>query len=121
METGTAIQLAAYAAMNELDGRRPETAYFVLLTQQLLAEPGGRLAVGATMTGAYSSSQVWSAALLSIQRRRDDLATGRLEAPGALGALAAQIDPGFSPTALRLVPPCRHCNYGGLCGRTGAL
>ena len=93
----------------------------MLLTQQLLAEPGGRLAAEATMTGAYSSSQVWSAALSSIQRRRDELATGRLAAPGALGTLAVQIDPSCSPTALQLAPPCRYCNFGGLCGRGGAL
>jgi RecB family exonuclease len=121
LETGTAVQLAAYAAMNELDGRRPETAYFVLLTQQLLAEPGGRLAAEATMTGAYSSSQVWSAALSSIQRRREELATGRLEAPGALGTLAVEIEPGFSPTALQLATPCGYCDFARLCGRKGAL
>jgi hypothetical protein len=120
METGTAIQIAAYAAMSEIDGQRPETAYFVLLTQQLLAEPGGRLAAGATMTGAHTSSEVWSAALSSMQIRRDELAAGRLEAPGALGASAVQVEPGVSPT-LRLAPPCRYCDFGALCGRSGAL
>lgn len=116
LQSGTAMQLAAYAAMREVDGRRPETAYFVLQTQDVLAEPGGLLGPEADLQGQHASSQVWSAAVSSIQRRREELSTGHLEAPGAVGDL----DPSFSATALQLSPPCRYCSFGALCGRGGA-
>ena len=117
LQSGTAMQLAAYAAMREVDGRRPETAYFVLQTQDVLAEPGGLLGPEADVQGQHASHQVWSAAVSSIQRRRVELSAGHLEAVGAVGDL----DPVFSSTALQLSPPCQYCSFAALCGRGGAL
>jgi ATP-dependent helicase/nuclease subunit B len=117
LKAGTALQLAAYAAMRAVDGRPAETAYFSLLTQDLLAEPGGRLAPDARMVGAYRSSDTWSAALVTLQQRRESLSRGQLEAPGAE---EKEVKPAYAPTGLRLEPPCRYCSFGGLCGREGA-
>jgi ATP-dependent helicase/nuclease subunit B len=117
LKSGTALQLAAYGAIRAVDGRPAETAYFSLLTQDVLAEPGGRLAVDACMQGAYRSSDTWSAALVTVQQRRESLARGQLEAPGAVDE---EVKPAYAPTGLRLGLPCRYCSFGGLCGREGA-
>ncbi len=118
LESGTAVQLAAYAAMRAVDGRPAESAYFSLLTQDLLAEPGGRLAADACLEGGYRSSETWAAALATLQGRREALARGELEAPGAV---EDEVKPMYAPSGLRLALPCQYCSYAGLCGRQGAL
>lgn len=117
LETGTAIQLAAYAAMQRSEGRAAETAYFVLLNQQLLAEPGGRLAADGRVPGQQRASEVWSAAVATMRRRRESLGAGRVEAPGAGGE---EVDAAFSPSGLTIAPPCPYCRFAGLCGREAA-
>jgi ATP-dependent helicase/nuclease subunit B len=117
LETGTALQLAAYAAMRAVEGRPAETAYFSLLTQDLMSEPGGRLAEDARIKGLHQSSVTWSAALVTLQRQREALAAGQLEASGTG---EDEVEPECSPTALRLPAPCEYCSFGGLCGRQGA-
>lgn len=116
LETGTAIQLAAYAAMQATDGRSVETAYFVLQTQQLLAEPGGRLAAEgrARVPGRERAAEVWSAAVATMRRRREALGAGRVEAPGAGGE---DVEAAFSPAGLTVAPPCTYCRFGVLCGQ----
>lgn len=116
LETGTAVQLAAYAAMREAEGRLAETGYFVLQTQDLLSEPAGRLAADGAMRGAYPTSRVWSAAVTALQRRQAALARGQLDAPGATGADIAST---LSPMGLNVAPPCRYCGLATLCGRRG--
>jgi RecB family exonuclease len=115
LKTGTAIQLAAYAAMKQAEGHAAETAYFVLQNQQLLAEPAGRLAAeGAFVPGRQRASEIWSAAVATLQRRRDSLGAGQVEAPGAGGEDVAAV---FSPNGLTIAPPCTYCRFAGLCGR----
>lgn len=116
LETGTAIQLAAYAAMQQAEGRSAETAYFVLLNQQLLVEPGGRLAEDGRAPGQQRASEVWSAAVATMRRRRASLGAGQVEAPGAGGE---EVDAAFSPSGLTIAPPCPYCRFAGLCGREG--
>jgi ATP-dependent helicase/nuclease subunit B len=117
LKTGTAIQLSAYAAMREAEGQSAETAYFVLQNQDLLAEPGGRLARDAREQGSHRASETWSAVVATLQRRRDSLCAGRLEAPGATGD---DVQPALSPDGLVVAPPCKHCRFTGLCGLGGA-
>jgi ATP-dependent helicase/nuclease subunit B len=114
LQTGTAIQLANYAAMRETAGRPVETAYFVLRSQELLPEPGGRFATEAKAPGTHRASDVWPAATAALERRRDAMAGGRLEAPGAAGE---PVKSALSPAGLEVAPPCKHCDYPGLCGR----
>lgn len=114
---GTAIQLAAYAAMRAGEGHRSETAYFVLLNQHLLAEPGGVLAQDARELGSQRAADTWSATRASLEQRRQSLAAGQLEAPGAEGT---KRESAFSPAGLQVAPPCTYCDYAGLCGRGGA-
>lgn len=114
LETGTAVQLAIYAAMREAEGRPAETAYFVLQSQELLAEPGGRFAIDAKTPGNHCAPAVWPATLAAMERRRQAMASGRLDAPGATGD---PVKSALLPTGLELAPPCKHCDYPGLCGR----
>ena len=117
VKTGTAIQLAAYAAMCEPEGRSAETAYFVLYNQDLLAEPGGCLAVDARVQGILRASATWSATVATLVRRRESLSVGRVEAPGATGD---DVEPACSPGGLQIAPPCGYCDFAAICGRGGA-
>ncbi len=67
--------------------------------------------------GAIRSSETWSAALATLRQRKEALAQGRLEAPGAV---EEEVKPAYAPTGLRLALPCQYCSFGGLCGREGA-
>jgi hypothetical protein len=117
LASGTALQLGAYGAMLAAEGKTAETAYFALLTQNLLAEPGGRLAADASDVGEHATARTWSAAVATLEQRRADLRAGRLEAPGAT---EEEIKPALTPAGLTLAPECRYCGFAGLCGRKGA-
>jgi RecB family exonuclease len=117
VETGTAIQLAAYAAMRAPEGRSVETAYFVLQNQDVLAGCGGRLAEDARVQGLLRASETWSSTATTLRDRRDSLAAGRIEAPGAMGN---DLDPSCSPAGVQIAAPCRYCEFPSLCGRQGA-
>ena len=103
--------------MRAAKGSRPESGYYVLNSQQLLAEPGGLLATGALLQGSQTASATWAAAVVTFLRRRADLAEGRLEAPGAEGE---DVTGSFAADGLTVAPPCRYCGFSGLCGRGGA-
>jgi hypothetical protein len=118
IESGTAVQLAAYAAMQS-DPARTEVAYFTLKTQELLASPGGRLAAIARLCGPHDAAAIWSATLASAQARQEALAAGRMEAPGADGS---SVEPALAPSGLTISTKlaCKYCAYGELCGRERA-
>ncbi len=117
LKTGTAIQLAAYAAMREAEGRPSEAAYFVLQSQELLAEPGGRFSADAKVPGNHRVSEIWSAAVAALEARLSAMAQGWLDAPGATGD---DLKSELLPTGIEVAPPCKYCDFTGLCGRGGA-
>jgi len=117
IETGTAIQLAAYAAMREAEGFSAEAAYLVLLTPDPSAEPGRHLAVDALIQGSHRASETWSATAATLRRRRESLSVGQIEAPGATGD---EVEPFCSSDGLQIAPPCGYCEFAGICGRGGA-
>jgi ATP-dependent helicase/nuclease subunit B len=117
LTTGTAIQLAAYAAMRGSDKQSSETAYFVLQNQHLLAEPGGCLPGDAREQGSHRVSETWAAIVAILPRHRASLGAGRLVAPGATGD---DVQPALSQDGLVVAPPCKRCRFTGLCGRRGA-
>ena len=116
LETGTAIQLAAYAEMMAGQGPRPEIAYYALNVQRVLAPPGGVLAAGSP-TGEHTAAEMWSAAAAGFERCRDSLAEGRLVAPGAE---VDEVKSSFAPDGLVVKPPCFYCDFAPLCGREAA-
>jgi hypothetical protein len=111
-KNGTAIQLAAYAAMQAAEGRSATTAYLVLQNQQILSEPGGLLAGDAHMQGIRTSAETWAATVDSLVRIREAMSQGRLE---ALGAVSDEPAAGSLP----VTPPCEYCGLQVLCGREG--
>ena len=116
LKAGAAIQLAAYAAMQNAEGRAAESAYFVLQSQQVLSEPGGLLAADAIERGHHRASETWAATLATMQLRSQSLRAGQLEAPGATGD---DVRAALSPDGVTVAPPCKYCRFAGLCGRMG--
>lgn len=117
LENGTALQLGAYSAMRASGGAFPETAYFSLVTQELLAEPGGRLQADGQVPGQHRAPDVWKATVAALKRRRAELNAGQLEAPHAAGD---EVEAQLAGGDVRIAPPCKYCSFGALCGRTGA-
>jgi hypothetical protein len=115
LETGTAVQLATYAAMQGGAGV-VETAYYSLLTRDLLTEPRGRLRTDGYAPVAVDNQTTWTATKATLEGRQAELAAGRLQAPGAA---ADPPEPALLGAVLQLAPPCRYCSYGELCGRGG--
>lgn len=116
LKTGTAVQLAAYAAMLG-GGGAVETAYLSLATRDLLTEPRGRLQGDGHAPGQFDSHTVWNATKDALEARRAALAEGRLEAPGAADEPPHSE---LSAATLQLTPPCRYCSFSALCGRGDA-
>jgi len=139
LETGAAVQLAAYGAMwQQSEGGRgqsaqtpeaspgaraqdptpfPEMAYFCLQTQEFLTEPGSRFGADGKVCGNHKASATWSGVSTALAGGRAALAAGRLQATGV-----AQDPPrsGLSPTGLVVGPPCDYCGFSSLCGLRGA-
>lgn len=116
LETGTAVQLATYAAM-QAGGSVVEGAYYSLLTRDLLTEPRGRLRADGYAPGGFDSRSIWTATMATLDGLKVDLAAGKLQAPGATGEPPK---PAHLGATLQLAPPCRYCSYGALCGQGGA-
>jgi hypothetical protein len=117
LKAGTAIQLAAYAAIRRATGQPPETGYFTLQTQDLLMEPGGCLAGEAREIGSYRALEIWPSVLALYRQRLEAIASGSLE---AAGATREDSQSSFTPGWLHVAPPCRYCEHATLCGRVGA-
>jgi hypothetical protein len=117
LESGTALQLAAYAAMRQAETGRPGAGvgYFLLKTQELMTGPQATLGAG-YIVGTHPARATWAAALAQVRVRWDELAQGLLIAPGANRSDAEST---FDGTALALAPACKHCAFAGLCGRKG--
>jgi ATP-dependent helicase/nuclease subunit B len=116
LESGAALQLAAYAEMRRDGARRPAIAYFILNNQRLLAEPRSGLP-GAQCPGSATADDTWAGARIALATRLAELAAGKLHAPAATGG-----DPAESFLAggvLAIGPSCGYCEHGVLCGRGG--
>lgn len=115
MESGSALQLAAYARLSrEGAGALPGIAYFALNNQRVVAERGTCL-TEADCPGAASAADTWAGAEAAFRQRLGELAAGQLAAPGALVEKpeASNLAGGM----LRMEPNCQYCELGGLCGR----
>jgi hypothetical protein len=116
LASDAALQLAAYAELRRKGRRVPQVAYFILNTQKVLAEPGTCL-TEAQCPGKASAAEMWSATRIALQRRREELAHGRLAAPGALEECEASA---LEDGVMRIAPGCRYCDLDAICGRRGA-
>ena len=111
LRSGTAIQLAVYAALASAKGG----AYLGVRDQRLFATRGSGLNNG-TEPGVYAIDEVARAATVAIAERTKELKMGQLFAPGAIvDATRSRIEAG----RIDLAPPCVHCELDGICGRRG--
>ena len=117
LQDGTAFQLAAYAAMREAVGKPSQTAYFVLLNQQLLAEPGGILDEDARDVGSHRVADIWKAGLLTLRNRRKITGIRDNSRRRALSVMSWESTAGGRPTrdrtALQVLRARRALRPGG--------
>lgn len=115
LKSGTAIQLATYAELGREGDDTPGAGYLNLRTQQLLVSHGTDVP-DVSPVGRVHVKDVWAAAKIAIEQRREALLEGRLVAPGALvDADASSLVDGV----MRIEPGCFYCEYSTLCGRRG--
>ena len=119
VEAGTAVQLAAYAAMVAATGPAPETAFFSLQGQELITPAAdGRLDGDAVVSGAIDPAVTWSAVVAAVRRRLREVAQGQLQAPGTVEPVPEnQL---HEEVGITLAPPCDYCHFAQLCGREPA-
>lgn len=116
LKSGTSLQLAAYAHAAQEGEELPSVAYFVLKEQILLTEPGCPLPNSET-PGNTAASETWRLAMLTLERKREELADGRLYAPGAT---ADEVESRVMDDSLVMDPECGFCDLGAICGRSSA-
>jgi hypothetical protein len=116
LETGSALQLAAYAQM--FGGAKPmQVAYFSLNRQKMLAIKGSTLPE-VYGTGTATARDTWTGALVSLNKRKTELAKGELHAPHAeIFEKKHEVKPNLDAAGLTMSPTCQYCGYGALCGR----
>lgn len=112
LESGTALQLVAYAAMTRTGEQLPQVGYLTLQQQHLLAPAGSTLPDA--WQSPYSAEDMLAGATARVAERIAELAAGRLEAPSAVedgdkGALGGGV--------MRLAADCRYCGFGAICGK----
>lgn len=118
LRTGTAVQLAIYAALARGEGAvLPGVAYLTLRDHRLLSTRGSGLATADEM-GTHTVEEMLDAVQRVIEARIGELSDQRLTAPGAGGEEVSRSR--IVDGAMRLAPPCQYCDYDGLCGRRGA-
>lgn len=112
LRTGTAIQLAIYAALLR---ERVGAGFLAIRDQRILAAHGSSIPL-ATEPGDHSVDDMIAAFRAALDARIAELGEGRTVAPGALeDAPRSRLIDG----TLRLAPDCEHCELGTLCGRRG--
>lgn len=116
MESGTALQLAAYAELGKTGSNRPEVGYLIIRTQELFGEPGSCLP-DADIPGEHPAIDTWRGAMSSLTSTKTLLAEGKLSAPGAEGSDGTSALVG---ELLRIAPGCHFCGLSGICGRGAA-
>jgi len=118
LASGTALKLAAYAALLRGDGDWPAVAFFILKQQRLLSAEPERFP-GAEGVEGPGPEATWIAFERAHTALWKQLAEGRLFAPGNAEGDA---DPWPDEDAivdgeLVLAPGCTFCELGALCGR----
>lgn len=112
LRTGTAVQLAIYAALLR---DRVGAGFLAIRDQRVLAACGSRLPL-ATEPGEHPIDDMIAAARAALDERIAELAQARTVAPGALEeAPRSRLIDG----KLLLAPDCEYCELGTLCGRRG--
>ncbi len=114
---GAAVQLATYAELLRQDGATDvPVGYFILVTQALLSADKRLASKGMTLPVSHNAEQTWASVEKSWQAAWKKAAAGTLTAPGVSDAAPEQTARDEAGE-LVVAPPCRYCEYAGLCGR----
>ena len=125
LENGTAVQLAAYAWLVTRNGRAdelPPVGYFILSATRLYTTAAGAFP-DATVVNGPAPADTWAAAVATREDALARLWEGGLEAQGVGDLDVEVVERGeLIDGRIALEPPCRWCEFGGLCGRSyGAM
>jgi len=121
ISAGTAHQLAAYGRiLAGKEGALPPGAIFIISRQHMLTSEPDAFPSSVPIPGP-NANEVWAAVEKAYKARAKELADGVLESPGPDERNKKQKDQikphiGEEDGAMVLPPPCRFCDYGGLCG-----
>lgn len=117
LEKGLAVQLAAYAWLFGTEEASAAGAYFLLKQRRLMAASPGLFPTAAHVPGSDDLAGLWDSVRLAARTILDRLGRGVAVATGVGEPEACE--PPEPP--MTLTPPCRFCDYGGLCGLPGGL
>jgi hypothetical protein len=121
LEAGTAVQLAAYSWLVTRNGRAsdlPPVGYFVMTAGRLLTTEPDAFPRSTHVEGPDIHS-TWTAVDSTLRSTLAALRDGRLSARGvACGEEKVVERAHLVDDVIVLEPPCRFCEYGGLCGRS---
>jgi hypothetical protein len=67
--------------------------------------------------GGPSTAETWAAARAGVAARAEHLAAGVVEASGVGSDDEVPAESGIEGDTLVVAPPCRWCDFAGLCGR----
>ncbi len=121
LKNGTALQLAAYGKMLAGKGGIPPAAYFVISTQRLIAQEGAPFKGHDGIEGP-PLEETWRAVEASTHERLKEIQAGKVEAAAVPMGAGTGEDAGvveedaLEGGKIRIVPPCRYCSFGFLCG-----
>lgn len=120
LEAGAAVQLAAYAYL-EAQGREPfaPVGYYVMDGQRLLTTQPEAFQAAEAVEGP-SPEVTWRRVQATHAHEWKNVDAGRLTARGITteGEDKPIEKPKVEGDLLRIPPPCRWCDYHGLCGLT---
>jgi RecB family exonuclease len=122
ISAGTAHQLAAYGRIlaGKGEGELPPGAVYIISRQNLLTSEPEAFPESVPIPGP-NANEVWAAVEKAYRARAKELAGGALASPGPDERNKKDKDKikphiGEEDGTMVLPPPCRFCDYGGLCG-----
>lgn len=117
LQTGTAMQLASYAALLEQQGfAPPSVGYFILTTGTMLSADKDLAVQGTALRPDADARETWAAMEKAHSVVRKQLKKGALRAPGVIAKSEKQRTE-LGEDGLHVQTPCHFCEFEGLCGR----
>ena len=115
---GAALQLAAYAFLNRERGAFPPAAYVIMSEQRMFTTEPAQFPNAESVSGPDLAS-TWATLERAHAAEWARAEAGQLQAPG-VGLTAAEERKGsrVEDGLLVMQPPCKFCEFGGLCGLT---
>lgn len=117
LEAGAAVQLAAYAELLRQAGADDvPVGYFILVSQALLSADKRLATKSSALTVTHDAASTWASAEQAWKAAWKQAASGTLSAPGVTAGALEQSGRDEAGE-LAIAPPCKFCDYAGLCGR----